>query len=429
MTDDKEIPANVYWYNLKNPRPSQQLSTNLEVDCAIIGGGMAGLACAQKLQAAGQSVAIIEKDFCGSGASGRTSGFITPDSEIELSSLLETYGPQKARRIWEFIISGVECIRQNIEQHKISCDYQKQDSLFVANHPRSFAQVNKEYAARTKLGYISQLLSKPEMKTVLMSDKYAGAVRYPDTFGINSYLYCQAIKEILRANGVQIFEQTPANLITDHRVATPNGSLIAKQIFVCADRFIPEFGYLKQEIYHVQTFLGISKPLAPLLVKKIFPNDQLMVWDTDIVYNYFRLTGDNRLLIGGGDVWYTYAQHAITHTKRFARRLGQYIHYKFPELDFEIEYLWPGLLGVSKDLLPVMGTDPKNKNVWYIGAATGLPWAAALGNYAAEHWLSNRHEFDADFSPNRHFVIGPRLQSLLTTPVTYAVSHGIAKYL
>ena len=72
---------------------------------------------------------VIEKDFCGSGASGKTSGFITPDSEIELSSLLDTYGPEKAKHIWEFVISGVESIRKNIERHGISCDYQKQDSL------------------------------------------------------------------------------------------------------------------------------------------------------------------------------------------------------------------------------------------------------------------------------------------------------------
>ena len=86
------------------------------------------------------------------------------------------------------------------------------------------------------------------------------------------------------------------------------------------------------------------------------------------------------------------------------------------------------MLGVSKDLLPIIGPDANNDCVFYVGAATGLPWAAALGNYAADHALYSRNEFDKDFSPQRHFIISPRVQSFLTTPLTYAISHGLAKY-
>ena len=34
---------------------------------------------------------------------------------------------------------------------------------------------------------------------------------------------------------------------------------------------------------------------------QLFPGGQQMqCWDSQIVYTYFRLTGDNRLLVGGG---------------------------------------------------------------------------------------------------------------------------------
>ena len=87
------------------------------------------------------------------------------------------------------------------------------------------------------------------------------------------------------------------------------------------------------------------------------------------------------------------------------------------------------MIGVSKDLLPIIGPDKDNEHVFYVGAATGLPWACALGRYAAERLINGRNEFDEDFSSKRHFVIGPRMQSMLRTPATYALSHGIAKYL
>ncbi len=423
------IPSRVYWYSLKDPHPSEGLTGKIKTNIAVIGGGMAGLSCAQKLYEAGHQVVVIEKDFCGSGASGKTSGFITPDSEIELSSLLNTYGPEKAKRIWEFVLSGVESIRKNIEHYNISCDYQKQDSLFIANNASSFKHVKKEHGARRQLGYASTLFDTTKIKEIIGGNEYAGAVRYPDTFGMNSYLYCQTMKDILRTSGVPIYEQTPVERIVGQEIFTPHGRITADHIIVCTDRFIPDLGVLNKEIYHVQTFLGITKPLLPEQVLRIFPNDALMVWDTDLVYNYFRKTSDNRLLIGGGDLVYTYAHNVTKNTARFGRRLKNYIQKKFPSITIEMEFLWPGMLGVSKDLLPIIGPDDHNDRVFYVGAATGLPWAAALGQYAAGRLLHGINEFDEDFSSKRRFVIGPRMQSLLSTPATYALSHGIAKYL
>lgn len=422
-------PASVYWYSAKDPGPSERLTRDIKTDVVVIGGGMAGLSCAQSLHDAGVPVVVIEKDFCGSGASGKTSGFITPDSEVELSSLLNTYGPAKAKRMWEFVLAGVGIIRTNIQRYGIACDYQVQDSLFIANNAAGFRHIQKEHEARLQLGYASTLYKNQALKEIIGSEKYAGAVRYPGTFGMNSYAYCQAMRDTLKSAGVPIYEETPAERSIDHTVITPRGRITADHSIVCADRFIPDLGALKKEIYHVQTFLGITKPLSADQIKKIFPGDRMMVWDTDLIYNYFRITGDNRLLIGGGDLLYTYGHTVTTATARFGRRLQKYIHKKFPTVDFAMEFLWPGMLGVSKDLLPIMGPDAKNESVWYVGAATGLPWAAALGRYAADHLLHGRIEFDADFSPARHFVIGSRMQSLLRTPVTYALSHGIAKYL
>lgn len=392
---------------------------------------MAGLSCAQKLHEAGVPVVVIEKAFCGSGASGQTSGFITPDSEVELSSLVSSYGPKKAKQIWEFVLSGVRIIRENIHRYGFSCDYQVQDSLFVASNSAGFRQVKKEHEARRQLGYVSTLYTAQTITEILGSKKYAGAVRYPDTFGMNSYLYCQAMCQTLRESGVPIYEQTAAQRIAGREIFTSGGRITADQIIVCTDRFIPNLGSLTKEIYHVQTFLGITKPLPVNQLKAFFPASNLMVWDTDLVYNYFRITGDRRLLIGGGDILYTYASKIANHPVRFGRRLTNYLHRKFSTtaLDLELEYVWSGMLGVSKDLLPIMGLDKQNKKIWYVGAATGLSWAAALGYYAAERVLTGRNEFDQDFSPERHFVIGSRLQALLSTPVTYALSHGITKYL
>src|SRR5688500_13141586 len=151
--------SQVYWYQ-QRARPRRELpplAGNAEVGMVVVGGGVAGLTCAHALSERGHKVVVLERSFCGSGASGRSSGFITPDSEMELSDLVRSRGLERARRLWEFVVSGVDEIRGNIQGYRIDCDYQVQDSLFLANSPKGASKVIREHDARTRMGYESTL--------------------------------------------------------------------------------------------------------------------------------------------------------------------------------------------------------------------------------------------------------------------------------
>lgn len=69
----KEPKNEVYWYTLAKPE-IKPLTEDIEVDILIVGGGMAGLTAANNFIGKGLKVAVIEKDFCGGGASGKSSG-------------------------------------------------------------------------------------------------------------------------------------------------------------------------------------------------------------------------------------------------------------------------------------------------------------------------------------------------------------------
>ncbi len=418
----------VYWYDLRQP-VTKPLAGDIAVDLAVVGGGMAGLMCAQEARKNGLSVVIIESEFCGAGASGKSSGFITPDSELELSDLIEAYGPEEAKELWEFVTSGCEAIRQNILDYNLDCDYQVQDSLFVANKKRDRKKVREEYSARKQLSYESTIYEADELPKILGSTQYYGGVRYPGTFGITSYLYCQGLKDILTGQGVHIYEKTPVTSINNHALTTAGGLITFKSAVFCADRFLPGLGIIPKDIYHAQTFLGLSKPLTESQQRQIFPSQPLMVWDTDLIYQYFRLTGEGRLIIGGSSMLYTYSGQEKHLPEPIIKKFQGYLHEKFPDVAVELEYLWPGLIGVSKDFLPIAGRHRQLSDVYYVGGCAGLPWAAALGRHMAKKVVDGKpNPLDNYFVTPRRYPIGYTAQTLLRKPITFALSHGITKY-
>jgi gamma-glutamylputrescine oxidase len=417
----------VYWYKEKTP-PGEPLRGTTTSDVVVVGGGMAGLTCAQALAASGVDVTVIERDFCGAGASGRSSGFITPDSELSLSDLVDRLGDTRGQSLWEFAKSGLERIRATIAAHAIDCDYQVQDSLFVARSARAYRKVvEREHQVHTSLGYHTALYDRASIQAVVRSPGYFGGVRYGGTFGINSYRYCRALRNALERQGVRIFEGTQAIRFSHDGVETPHGAVAATTIAVFTDSNLPALGVAAQAVHGVQATLSISQPLGEDEIKGIFPENNLMVWDTDLIYQYLRITGEKRLLLGAGDVCSLYLQNAADSRRRIVRKQRRYLARHFPSLKLAFEQTWSGIIGVSKDFAPVVGRHDALRSVYFAGAAAGLPWAAALGEYVADKITDGRDELDELFSPERSFVVGPRLQRAVGKAAGFALSHAIEK--
>jgi gamma-glutamylputrescine oxidase len=417
-----------YWYGHTRPQVDA-LQATVSSEVVVVGGGIAGLTCAQVLAGRGVDVVVVERAFCGAGASGKSSGFITPDSELELSDLVRHYGDARGQELWEFAKAGVERIRGTIKALTIDCDYLIQDSLFVATSVQAFRKVIEvEHRTHARLGYHSTVYDRASLAAILGSRVYQGGIRYAGTFGINSFAYCRALRRALAHQGVRIFEGTPVVRLTARGVETPGGKVTARTVAVLTDYELPALG-LAAPVYHIQTFLSASRPLREHEIRTIFPGDRLMVWDTDLIYQYFRITGEGRLLLGGADWRSMYSPPQSRLSGRVARKLYRYLLKHFPSLKLEIEHLWSGLIGVSQDFAPVAGRHDAFPAVYFAGAGAGLPWAAALGEYLAEKITDGRAELDGTLSAGRPFPIGSRLQRLLGRRAAFMLSHGVAKYL
>jgi len=424
-----------WWYTtlmeLKDPM-QPPLKSDIECDILIVGGGAAGLSAAYTLMDKGLKIVLLEKNICGGSSTGKSAGFLTPDSELELSQLLRRFGKEMAKDMWDVASSGVSRIVSIIEQHKLKSDLQVQDSLFLANDNSGWKDIINESKAREVLGYTQTLYDKEEVKNVIGSDSYHGGVLYPGTYSINALLYSQGLKKVLWENGVIIYEASEVKEINGHVVETHLGSVKANQIIFCADKISPTLSHFADNIYHAQTFLSISEPLESHDIEEMFPSGRYQCWDSDLVYSYFRLTGDNRILLGGGTALTTFSRNDVTSTSvinhvisGFKKKFTQLNHVDF------IQY-WPGRIDTTRDLIPTVVKDEKSPWIHFVLGCVGLPWATFCGDFAARHAYDDAsctdHKCYMYFRANRDFLIPLWMEKFIGKQLVFSLNNGWAKY-
>lgn len=424
-----------WWYTtLLNVNESIQppLQKNIRANFLIVGAGAAGLSAAYTLMNKGLKVVLIEKNICGGNTTGKSAGFLTPDSELELSQLLRRFGNEDAKYLWNVASQGVDLIVDHVTKHAIRCELQKQDSLFLGNGAEGLKEVREEMEARKTLGYPQKFYSANELKTILGSDKYSGGVLYPDTYGINALEYAQGMKQILLDNAVEIYESTEAVKIEDHCVTTHLGSVTADEIIFCIDKPTLSLTHFADNVFHAQTFLSISEPLSEKMISEIFPSGRFQCWDTDLVYSYFRLTGDNRILLGGGSMLTTFSKND-TYSSRVIDHVIKKFKHKFPRLrSLEFFQYWQGRIDTTRDLMPTIVKEIHKPWIHFVLGCVGLPWATFCGDFAARHAFDdkscNDHKCYKFFKADRKFFLPLWLEKVVGKKILFSLNNGWAKY-
>lgn len=424
-----------WWYTtlMGLGRPIQPpLRGHLEADVLVVGAGAAGLAAALRLMKTGLKVVVLERNICGGSSTGKSAGFLTPDSELELAQLLRRFGPEGARDLWEAAMRGIEIMVSTVQGFGIDCDLVEQDSLFLGNGRSGWQAVQEEVEAREEMDYSVTLYPAAKVPSVLGSQAYSGAVRYPGTYGINPLRYAQGVKEILLDHGVQVFEASEVTEMDGHTARTHLGSVTAQEIVFCSDKLHPKVTRYARNIYHAQTFLAVSEPLEDRDVTTLFPDRPLQCWDSELVYTYFRLTGDCRMLVGGGSKLTTFSRHDVT-TPRIIRRVIRDLKEKLPCLE-HVEFIqyWPGRIDTTRDLLPTLLKDEHCPWIHYVLGCVGLPWATFSGDFAARHVLDDAscddHRYYRYFSIERGFLLPLWLTRIVGKQLVFSLNNAWSKY-
>ena len=145
---------------------------------------------------------------------------------------------------------------------------------------------------------------------------------------------------------------------------------------------------LRRRVIPVGSYIVVTEPLPADTAERLIPGGR-MLWTSRRFLNYFRLTPDNRLLMGGRQDLSTDLDLAES-----ARALRATITGFFPELSgAAITHSWTGRLGVTFDQLPHIG---RLDGMWYALGYSGH--GLALGTYVG-HEVGGLLSGEAERSP------------------------------
>ena len=323
MTTTERIVNQNWWFTtlmVKGHKYCPPLTKDIKCDVLIVGGGFSGVSAAAEFLRKGLSVVLIEKNIIGGSSSGRSAGFLTPDSELELHQLVRRYGTKAAGGNLASACAAASSASSAPSRSTTSnadCCGRIRCSSGSARAARR--RLTSELECRESVGFTDQRTYDAESAEGRSSARRSTppGIRYGGTYGVNPLLCLQGLKDLLIDNGMQVFESTEMERLEDHTAYTHAGSVTADHIIIAVDKLSPSISPLADEAFHAQTFLSVTEPLTDRELRILFPSgEQMQCWDSKLVYSYFRLTGDNRLLLGGGTPITTFLKDAYNNPRR-----------------------------------------------------------------------------------------------------------------
>lgn len=395
-----------YTHSITHDSDYPTLAGAVSVDVAIVGGGFTGINTAIEIAQRGYSVALVEANRIGWGASGRNGGQVTGSLSGEgamRKQMQRSLGEQVEDFIWQLRWRGHDIISQRVRQFGIDCDL-KSGHLHAALKPVHMRELSANYEQAVKRGMGDQvsLLQAADMPDYLESGLYCGALYNRRNMHLHPLKLCLGEAHAAASLGVQLFENSPVIDIVhgaQPRLVTAGGSIQARQVLLAGNAYHRlERRSLSGKIFPAAGGIVVTEPLGNDVAGAINPKD-LAVYDCRFVLDYYRLTADKRLLFGGG------ANYSGRPSRDIAAELRPALERTFPRLaGVSIDYQWSGMMGIVINRIPQLGrvTD----NIWYAqgysghGIATSHIVAEIMGN-ALDGQL---REFDV-FAACRHIRV------------------------
>jgi glycine/D-amino acid oxidase-like deaminating enzyme len=336
-------------------RPS--LIGEVDADVAIVGAGLSGLWAAYHLTEMRPDlrIVVLEQRHVGYGASGRNGGWLSqliPGDRARYAA--GPTGAEGVARLQQAMLEGITAVVSVAERHGIDIDAHRGGNLVVATTKAGLSRLDARRAADVHHGLPDdrvRRLSAAEVGHRIDVHGAVGGLHYPDVTRINPAKLVRGLATLVEARGVTIFEGTRVDAITPGRVTAGAASVTAPQVLIATEGYSgPLLG--TRRIVPVNSSMIATRVLTADEWAHIGWRDNDCLSDAAHTFIYAQRTADGRIAIGGRGSPYTFrsgtggdGRTPESTIDLLATRLHQY----FPDVAFDIEHAWSGVLGVTRD--------------------------------------------------------------------------------
>jgi glycine/D-amino acid oxidase-like deaminating enzyme len=404
------------------------LKGDIKVDIAIVGGGFTGLSTAYFLKKESPSlkVALLESEVIGFGASGRNAGFSMTLFGFTFSLTARVFGKDKAVEAHHYMEKAVDLVQQIVQEEKIDCEYEHPGFLRVATSRRYEKRIRHEVEMVQALGIKGiEWMDKERLSEEVRSPLYLGAWWERRCGLLNPARMAWGMKDVILRKGVEIYERTPVIEIKRNGkivLKTPEGSVSADKIVLATNAYSHLISGLKRKQIPVFTHIVLTEPLKDKHFEEIGWKNRQGIEDARNFVHYYRLTKENRLLMGGRSISIAFGKNMDKDlNEKIFIKLEEDIKTTFPVLkDINITHRWGGPVSVSLDLIPAIGFLGDKRIIFSLGCVGhGVSLTHMNGWTIADLLLDKKTERTEVFFVNRKILPMP------PEPLRFAVAKAI----
>ncbi len=398
------LKEKVYWQDTVAMPAAEALDKlPTKVDLAVIGGGIPGLAAAIQLRRRGATVAVVEAETIGWGASSRNGGMALTGLKLDTAVVEARYGHELTRRLFEDSLASLTTVEQIITQEQIECGFARTGHLLVANKPAHYTALQHEtewYAQH--FNHHTRLIPRNELQYEIGSEVYFGGLVDETSAGLNPAQYVTGLANAAVRAGVVLCPKAAVTQVdktaTGFNLKTVRGDLATKQMLVTTGGYTgPATPQLRRRTIPIGSYIIATQPLSEILAHSLIPQHR-MVFDYKHFLNYYRLSTDNRLVFGGRAAFFPETSSTI---RRSAEILHREMVQVYPQLrDVEVEYAWGGTLDFAFDQMPHAG---QLEGIYYalgfaghgvaLGTHLGMQMANAIVDGTVKEMPYNAYSF------------------------------------
>lgn len=192
---------NSFWLDsIENKNKFNKLEKDISTDVCIVGAGIFGLTCGYYLTKQGYNVVLLEKEKdIASKTTGHTTAKITSQHNLIYKYLIDSLGESMAKKYLYANQDAIENIAKIIEEEKINCDFERQDSYVYTNNLDELEKIKLENEAVNSLGFKSEFVTSTPLPFDVL-----GAIKFPNQAEFNPMKYVYGLAKCITSSASSV---------------------------------------------------------------------------------------------------------------------------------------------------------------------------------------------------------------------------------